>query len=52
MNDTLKLLYDRFYTLLFLKKIEREIDDYYWQLIEWLENQRENWLYASWAPKI
>ena len=37
MNDTLKLLYDRFYTPLPMKETEQEIDDCHRQLIERLE---------------
>ena len=37
MYDTLKLLYDRFYTPLPLEATEQEIDDCYRQLIERLE---------------
>lgn len=37
MNDTLKLLYDRFYTPLPIEKAEQEIDDCHRQLIELLE---------------
>ena len=37
MNDTLKLLYDRFYTPLSMEEAEQEIDDCHRQLIERLE---------------
>ena len=37
MNDTLKLLYDRFYTPLPMEETEQEIDDCHRQLIERLE---------------
>nr|WP_300186314.1 DUF6809 family protein [uncultured Agathobaculum sp.] len=37
MYDTLKLLYDRFYTPLPLEATEQEIDDCYRQLIDRLE---------------
>lgn len=37
MNDTLKLLYDRFYTPLPMEEAEQEIDDCHRQLIERLE---------------
>lgn len=37
MNDTLKLLYDRFYTPLPMEKAEQEIEDCHQQLIERLE---------------
>ena len=37
MNDTLKLLYDRFYTPLPMEKAEQEIDDCHRQLIGRLE---------------
>lgn len=37
MNDTLKLLYDRFYTPLSMEEAEQEIDDCHRQLIDWLE---------------
>ena len=37
MNDTLKLLYDRFYTPLPMEEAEQEINDCHRQLIERLE---------------
>ena len=37
MYDTLKLLYDKFYTPLPMEEAEREIDDCHHQLIELLE---------------
>ena len=37
MNDTLKLLYDRFHTPLPMEEAEQEIDDCHRQLIERLE---------------
>ena len=37
MNDTLKLLYDRFYTPLSMEEAEQEIDDCHQQLINRLE---------------
>ena len=37
MNDTLKLLYDRFYTPLPMEEAEQEIEDCHRQLIERLE---------------
>ena len=37
MYDTLKLLYDKFYTPLPMEEAEREIDDCHRQLIELLE---------------
>lgn len=37
MNDTLKLLYDRFYTLLPMEEAEQEIDGCHRQLIDRLE---------------
>ena len=43
MNDTLKLLYDRFYTPVPMEEAEQEIETCHRQLIERLENPRENW---------
>lgn len=37
MSETLKLLYDRFYTPLPLAEYEQEVESCHYQLIEWLE---------------
>lgn len=51
MNDTLKLLYERFYTPLPLEEYEQEVETCHHQLIERLENQRENWCCRSSIPR-
>ena len=51
MNDALKQLYDRFYTPLPMVEAEQEIEACHKQLIERLENQRENWCCGSWITR-
>lgn len=52
MRNTLKLLYDRFYKPVPMAEAEQEIEVCHRQLIERLENRRENWCCGSWIPRI
>ena len=40
MNDTLKLLYDRFYIALPMAEAEQEVETCHRQLIEWVNIER------------
>lgn len=52
MHDTLKRLYDRFYTPVPMEEAEQEIETCHRQLIKCLEKPEKNWFYGLSMPRI
>ncbi|MCI7472772.1 MAG: hypothetical protein MSB10_03725 [Clostridiales bacterium] len=51
MNDTLKLLYNRFHTALSMSEAEQGIETYHGKLIERLEKPRRKLVLGSWTHR-